>query len=68
MRAASDGWGQPDAWAPIAGGLVVLAAWVAVETRRPAPMLDVRLFTGRSFTGIMLGALLLNAAAFAELI
>jgi len=31
-------------------------------------MLDVRLFAGRSFTGIMLGALLLNAAAFAALI
>jgi predicted MFS family arabinose efflux permease len=47
---------------------VVLAAWVAVELRRPAPMLDVRLFRSRSFSGIMLGALLLNGAAFAALI
>ena len=56
----------PVAWGPIAGGLVVLAAVGAVELRRPAPMLDVRLFRSRSFTGIMLGALLLNGAAFAD--
>jgi EmrB/QacA subfamily drug resistance transporter len=68
VRAAADGWGRPDAWGAIAGGLVLLGIWVAVELRRRAPMLDVRLFRSRSFTGIMLGALLLNGAAFAELI
>jgi EmrB/QacA subfamily drug resistance transporter len=68
VRAAADGWGRPGSWGPIAGGLVVLAAWVAVELRSPAPMLDVRLFRSRSFSGIMLGALVLNGAAFAELI
>jgi EmrB/QacA subfamily drug resistance transporter len=68
VRAAADGWGQPVAWAPIAAGLVVLAVWVLVERRRQDPMLDVRLFRSRSFTGIMLGALLLNGAAFAALI
>jgi EmrB/QacA subfamily drug resistance transporter len=68
VRAATDGWGRPGTWGPIAGGLVVLAAWVAVELRSPAPMLDVRLFRSRSFSGIMLGALVLNGAAFAELI
>ena len=66
VRAASDGWSAPVAWAPIAAGLLVLAVWVVVELRREAPMLDVRLFRSRSFTGIMLGALLLNAAAFAS--
>jgi EmrB/QacA subfamily drug resistance transporter len=68
VRAAAEGWGQPDAWGPIVGGLVVLAAWVLLELRVSAPMLDVRLFTARSFTGIMLGAMLLNAAAFALLL
>ncbi|WP_222267595.1 MFS transporter [Modestobacter marinus] len=66
VRAAADGWGRPTAWAPIAGGLVVLAAWVLVERRRAAPMLDVGLFRSRSFSGIMLGGLLLNAAAFSS--
>ena len=65
VRAASHGWGSAGSWGPIAGGLVVLAAWVVVEQRRSAPMLDVSLFRRRSFTGIMVGALLLNAAAFA---
>jgi len=68
VRAASDGWSKGASWGPIAGGLVVLAAWVVVELRRAAPMLDVRLFRSRSFSGIMLGALVLNGAAFAELI
>jgi predicted MFS family arabinose efflux permease len=39
-----------------------------VELRRPAPMLDVRLFRSRSFTGIMVAALVLNGAAFANLV
>jgi predicted MFS family arabinose efflux permease len=39
-----------------------------VELRRQAPMLDVRLFRSRSFTGIMLAALVLNGAAFANLV
>jgi EmrB/QacA subfamily drug resistance transporter len=68
VRAASDGWSKLYAWAPMIGGLVVLAVWVAVELRRAKPMLDVRLFRSRSFTGIMAGALLLNASAFAALI
>jgi EmrB/QacA subfamily drug resistance transporter len=68
VRAASDGWGKPAAWAPIVGGVVVLAVWIAVEGRREAPMLDVSLFRSRSFSGIMLAALVLNGAAFAELI
>ncbi|MCU1671285.1 MAG: Major facilitator permease [Blastococcus sp.] len=68
VRAASDGWSKAAAWGPIAVGLVLLGVWVAVELRRAAPMLDVRLFRSRSFTGIMLGALVLNGAAFAALI
>jgi EmrB/QacA subfamily drug resistance transporter len=68
VRAASDGWSSPQAWAPMVAGLVVLAVWVVVELRRPAPMLDLRLFSNRSFTGIMAGALVLNAAAFSAFI
>jgi EmrB/QacA subfamily drug resistance transporter len=64
VRAAADGWSAPDAWGPLVGGLVVLGGWVLVERGRRAPMLDVSLFANRSFTGIMIGALLLNGAAF----
>lgn len=68
VRAAADGWGRAGSWGPVVAGLVVLAAWVLVELRRPAPMLDVRLFAGRSFSGIMLAAFVLNGAAFALLV
>lgn len=68
IRAASDGWAEPAAWGPVAGGLVLLVLWVVVERRRRHPMLDMTLFGSRSFSGIMLGALLLNFAAFAALI
>jgi EmrB/QacA subfamily drug resistance transporter len=64
VRAAADGWSAPVAWGPLVGGLAVLGMWVQVERSRRAPMLDVSLFGNRSFTGIMLGALVLNAAAF----
>src|SRR3954452_23337466 len=64
VRAAADGWSAPAAWGPLVAGLAVLAVWVLVERGRRAPMLDVSLFGNRSFTGIMLGALLLNGAAF----
>jgi EmrB/QacA subfamily drug resistance transporter len=68
VRAASHGWSSVASWGPIAAGVVVLAGWIVVELRREAPMLDVRLFRRRSFAGIMLGALLLNGAAFAALV
>jgi EmrB/QacA subfamily drug resistance transporter len=64
VRAAADGWSTPAAWGPIAGGFAVLAVWVLVERRRAEPMLDLALFRSRSFSGIMLCALLLNGAAF----
>jgi EmrB/QacA subfamily drug resistance transporter len=68
VRAASDGWSSTSAWAPMVAGLVVLVGWVLLELRRPAPMLDVRLFANRSFSGIMAGALVVSAAAFAALL
>jgi EmrB/QacA subfamily drug resistance transporter len=68
VRAAADGWARPGAWVPVVGGVLLITGWVLVELRRPAPMLDVRLFRAPSFSGVMLGALLLNFAAFAALI
>ncbi|MBN1092257.1 MFS transporter [Blastococcus sp. TML/M2B] len=68
VRAAAEGWATGTSWGPVVGGLAVLVLWVLVELRRPAPMLDVRLFAGRSFSGIMLAAFVLNGAAFALLV
>ncbi len=47
-RANVVGWTSPQTLGLIAAGLVVLAAWALVETRVPAPLLDIRLLTNRT--------------------
>lgn len=66
VEAAANGWADLGSWGPIVAGFVVLAGWVVIELRREAPMLDLRLFRTTRFTGIMIGSLLLNLAAFAN--
>lgn len=46
----SRGWGDPVIWAPLAGGLIMLAAFVVWEWRCPHPMLPLGLFRNRNFT------------------
>jgi MFS family permease len=41
------GWGAPPTLAHFAGSLASTAAWIAVERRVPAPMIDLRLLTRR---------------------
>ncbi|MFI6509224.1 MFS transporter [Streptosporangium sp. NPDC050855] len=67
IRAGEDGWGSGSVLGLLAAGLVALALFVAVELRSKDPMLDLSLFRDRAFTGIMVGAALLTAAAFAGL-
>jgi EmrB/QacA subfamily drug resistance transporter len=50
IEAPSWGWGSAETIAAIAAGLVVMAAFVAVERRRAHPMLDVGLFRNPRFT------------------
>lgn len=51
------GWDEAAAGGLLAGGLVLLAAFVAVERRTAAPMLDLRLFRGPDFTAATVAAL-----------
>ncbi|MBO0701929.1 MAG: MFS transporter [Candidatus Dormibacteraeota bacterium] len=44
------GWSDPLIWAPLAGGLILLAAFVVWEWRCPHPMLPLQLFRNRTFT------------------
>jgi EmrB/QacA subfamily drug resistance transporter len=67
IRAGNDGWGSFAVLGLLALGAVLLAAFVAVEWFGSDPMLDLGLFRRRSFVGLMVGALLLNFAAFAGL-
>ncbi|HTJ25227.1 MAG TPA: MFS transporter [Candidatus Limnocylindria bacterium] len=56
--------GRPDAlaWCTIAAGIVLLAAFVVVERRSPAPMMPLELFRSRTFSAANLYTLFLYAA------
>ena len=58
-------WSRTDVWAPIAVGLVLLAAFVLVELRIKMPSFDPRLLVQRTFGGgnAALGLLLFAIAA-----
>ncbi|MGW6561767.1 MFS transporter [Streptomyces hydrogenans] len=68
IRAHSEGWTTPLALGLFTTAAVALALFVAAETRHEHPVLDLSLFRGPSFTGIMISALFLQGAAFAYLL
>ena len=43
------GWGDPRVFAPLAGGVLLLGAFLAWERRAPEPMLPLQLFAVRNF-------------------
>jgi EmrB/QacA subfamily drug resistance transporter len=68
IRAASDGWGGRLVIGMLAGGMGAFWAFILIERRASAPLLDLALLRRPAFSGILAGALLLNAAAFAYLV
>jgi EmrB/QacA subfamily drug resistance transporter len=62
IEAPVRGWTSPLVWVAAAAGLGALALFVAVEARGRSPMLPLRLFRNRNFTGANLLTLLLYAA------
>ncbi|HUR75860.1 MAG TPA: MFS transporter [Sporichthya sp.] len=50
------GWGEVPTLALIGGGLVLLAVFVVVETRKRGPMLDMTLFRSARFNAVTLAA------------
>jgi EmrB/QacA subfamily drug resistance transporter len=67
IRSSEDGWGAASTIGLLAGGVAALVVFAVVESRVTRPLLEPALFRRPTFTGIMLAALLLNAAAFAYL-
>ncbi|NUR60710.1 MAG: MFS transporter [Catenulispora sp.] len=61
------GWGSSTTVGVFAGAAVALLAFVVAESRVQAPLLDLALFRRGTFTGVMIGALLLSGAAFSYL-
>jgi EmrB/QacA subfamily drug resistance transporter len=63
LRGNDLGWTSTTVLGGLAVGALLLAAFVAVERHRPRPMLDLRLFSNRTFTGASLVIALLAGGA-----
>ncbi|MEF2978616.1 DHA2 family efflux MFS transporter permease subunit [Subtercola sp. YIM 133946] len=63
IRAEPLGWGSVEVIGLLAGGVVLLAAFVLVESRSAAPLIPLRLFRTRSLS-LSVVALGLNSAGF----
>jgi EmrB/QacA subfamily drug resistance transporter len=60
-------WTSAPTIALLAVAVVALVAFVAVERRRPDPMLDLSLLSNRSFTAMLIAGALLSAAAWSSM-
>ncbi|WP_042423561.1 MFS transporter [Streptacidiphilus anmyonensis] len=67
IESGTHGWGSAVVLGSLGGSAVALIVFVVAELRVRRPLLDLSLLRNRSFTGLLVGGLLLNAAAFAEL-
>jgi hypothetical protein len=56
-RSAQWGWGNPAIWLSIAAGVILLVVFFTVERRTESPLINVRIFSNRTFTveNIVLG-------------
>jgi EmrB/QacA subfamily drug resistance transporter len=62
VHAADAGWGDPLTLAPLAAGVLLLGAFVAVERRAAQPVLPLRLFRSRERSGAYAARLLFLGA------
>ena len=65
VRGNPEGWGSSVIVGSFALAAVMLAAFLAIELRIESPMLDLRLFRKRSFTGAQIAAFGLSSSMFA---
>jgi EmrB/QacA subfamily drug resistance transporter len=62
VRSVDTGWADPTTLATVAGGLLLLAAFVAIERRAPRPIMPLRLFSSRQRAGAYAARLLFLGA------
>jgi EmrB/QacA subfamily drug resistance transporter len=63
-RGNGEGWGDSLIVGALGAGAALLVAFVVLELRRPAPMLDLRLFRERAFAGTATVAFLQSVAIY----
>ena len=59
-KGESWGWGSAATIGTLAGGIALLALFVAMESRVPAPLVDLGLFRNRAFDAVLLAGSLSN--------
>jgi EmrB/QacA subfamily drug resistance transporter len=65
IRGNPEGWGSLPIVACLGAAVLLLLAFVAIETRSRYPMLDLRLFRNPAFNGVSAVAFTLSASMFA---
>jgi EmrB/QacA subfamily drug resistance transporter len=65
LRGNADGWGSTEILACLIGSAVLMAAFIAIERRRPQPMFDLGLFRNPTFVGVSVATVALGAGMFA---
>ena len=64
VRANSQGWTSPEIVSSLAAGVLVLAIFVTYEFRARAPMLPMRFFRNRTFSGANVASMLMFFGMF----
>jgi EmrB/QacA subfamily drug resistance transporter len=64
LDASSAGWGSAKIVSLLAGSVVLIGAFVVIETRSAAPLVPFRIFRLRTLTGANVAGLLLGASLF----
>jgi EmrB/QacA subfamily drug resistance transporter len=65
-RATQDGWGSTTTISLLAGSAVLIAAFLAIELRSPAPLLPLRIFRLRSLSAANATAVMIGGIAFSQ--
>jgi len=65
-RATTDGWSSPVTLGLLGGSAALIAAFIAIESRSPAPLLPLRIFRLRALSAANATMALVGAVTFAE--
>jgi EmrB/QacA subfamily drug resistance transporter len=64
VRGNAEGWGSPTIVSLLAAGVLLMGAFIAIESRIREPMLPLGLFRRGAFTGVQLAAFAVSASMF----
>jgi EmrB/QacA subfamily drug resistance transporter len=65
-RATQDGWGSTATLSLLGGSVALIAAFLAIELRSPAPLLPLRIFRTRSLSAANATAVMIGGIAFSQ--